>query len=457
MKDDPVGLSVGTTSNRPRQHFFENSDESPHHIALWLAKEIPISPRTVHVGECDAQGSCKDDEHRQDDLSDPSSDPASVDVDDVHDPPSSSEDSKSSSKESASPDVDTYPTGSSGVEEQETCEEEEVTEAPLQTQTRDGHIRSTNTSGTPNVPLENEATEVSSTPPPPDTASDADFITIEAMPSLDESEQKSLLRHSVSCGGRFSSVGLRKNMCPSFPSTDESLQAAIEGMMAKLSPSASRRLGASYYEDSENNEFLNNYFYCVKPKEIPKLKKKEDQQYAPDEHQANDAYCHAMGVDTVMSGISFLFSANPGPPSDYIIPHQAARERALSLGRDGEMEMRPDGWLGMLGMSSHHFKFSFINGSEKPGENSPFHFQPPCLKKCVDVSSPGKKPQGGNVILQSSSTEQRGPSTTRNSDSKFEAIFGVSREEFMSLSKVEKWLIVEKNARKITEISKAAQ
>jgi hypothetical protein len=501
--DSPDDLSLEKTATVSCRTLIGGQDRSPRKDAVWFSKERPISPRTVHLHEVDAY---KVGEHWQDDTS------THCGSHDSQDPPSSSEKRKPGCKEELNDlhgPVEEHKEcdNESAMNQKPTflwSANKKLGDANIVV----AHVPSTTEScPEPFELIKADQTDLVDTPS--ELPCNRECMTHEAPAPSDGGGERNILLHTVSLGGilstdtpglkrtmswpdasgafqpamnrmndlseperqeivnlgpevvcnSFTSAGRRiilagsQTMCHSFPSTDESFQAAVEGMMARLSPSPSPRPKDSHFADSENNEFLNNYFYCVKPEKAKKLaeeRRHTQRAVCTEPGYGNDAFCHDIGVDTVCNGFTFLFSSDRATP--VVSKPQTERKRSLSLGRDSDFELKPSGWLGMFEMASNRFRFGFKNTPRN--ERAPFHFQPPCLKKACSIA-PAKTRHRKMLILSPSDknafeavVEMQRPSYASLSDSRFQSIFGVSREGFLSLSKADRRRLVEKSAEK---------
>ncbi len=162
-------------------------------------------------------------------------------------------------------------------------------------------------------------------------------------------------------------------MCHTFPSADENFQVAVEEMMSRLSPNAATWRKESYIGEEENNEFLNNYFYCTKTSVASTLS--ESTPTHERVGSGGDSFCHVIGVDAVCSGIRFIFSEEEARPDPII-----SRQRAVSLdGRFHEKDSANNNWLRTLESLVNPF-----GSSRSPElEEDPLQFDPPFLKKAA--------------------------------------------------------------------------
>jgi hypothetical protein len=163
-----------------------------------------------------------------------------------------------------------------------------------------------------------------------------------------------------------------ESMCHPRDVGPPSFQAATD-VLARFSPAQDDM--ARYYPDAENQEFLNNYFYCGKQEEAflpqPRYVNAEATGWT-DPCVGNETFCTAMGVENVCAGFNFLFTTdgtarNPSMPT-------GNRERVLSVGPAREARAT---WMGVLDMASSRFSFAG-NGANNDNKNL---YQPPCLKK----------------------------------------------------------------------------
>jgi hypothetical protein len=215
-----------------------------------------------------------------------------------------------------------------------------------------------------------------------------------------------------------------KNVPRRFAAPEEGFQKAVEEMIATLSPTPSQTFMDNYFSDAENNEFLSNYFYCVKPKTTKKqLPGSEDYD---DGQICRDALCSRIGMENMLSGISFLFPEKDADKSLLCKP-EPVKARALSLGN--EDSDRDDGWLGMLRMNSSRFSLHFNQAKDDGGDRGLFRFQPPFLKKS-STSSCAWLPEA----------EPNPPNGSKAS--RFEKVM-MSKDGFLSMSNDEKWNLIQ--------------
>jgi hypothetical protein len=150
----------------------------------------------------------------------------------------------------------------------------------------------------------------------------------------------------------------------------------LEKLIAKLSP-RSRREAKNCFKDTENNEFLDNYLYCARPKERSNMfvrEKYSGRLYCADTFVGQNALCH--GVDTVCNGLDYLF-----PKSRQAGNNSRARARTLSIDRsNGENQ----GWLDTITKRRFGIGKKSIPGAD---DKTSAHFSPPDLKTSVPAKS----------------------------------------------------------------------
>lgn len=161
------------------------------------------------------------------------------------------------------------------------------------------------------------------------------------------------------------------------PSKSAKVQSALEGIISQLSPKSSREPRESL-GDSENNEFLNNYFYCAKPRGTYSSTAKRDQHryryYCGETVGGNGMLCH--GVDSMCHGLDYLFPRS-NKASHILLDPKRDEESGLSLYRDKGEKSR-SGWLGALAINRFSFTARTAPGADTQGDGN---FRPPFLKR----------------------------------------------------------------------------
>ena len=172
---------------------------------------------------------------------------------------------------------------------------------------------------------------------------------------------------------------------PNSPGT-ASFQAAMD-MISGFS--STRKDVDVYFPESENDEYLNNYFYCGKQggKTVShKLESSVDGNVCIDPGLAREALC-TMGVDNVCSSFTFLFASGQESRKRET-PIDNGHSRTLSVGPERVSQVdNSDSWLGVLDMASA--RFSFGRRSTNEGRTK---FHPPCLKKTSGMTVPQSTP-----------------------------------------------------------------
>lgn len=160
-------------------------------------------------------------------------------------------------------------------------------------------------------------------------------------------------------------------MCHTFPSADENFQSAVEEMLSRLSPNTATWRRDLFIGESENDEFLNNYFYRTKGSRkhrSPASSHSNDRVFV-----GVDSLCHVIGVDAVCNGFRFIFNERTHRPAV-----MASRQRSVSL--DGRWQNKPRSsstWYTTLeGLLNN-----FGSAGEPSHEVDPHHFDPPYLRK----------------------------------------------------------------------------
>ena len=179
----------------------------------------------------------------------------------------------------------------------------------------------------------------------------------------------------------FSSFGFSRS-CENSPSRQEGFHKTMEDMFSNLTPKSRRRLAEMRISESENNEYLSNYFYVVKPP-TAKEKLRGAQTSNPTEEGyscAKDAFCsHLLGMDTMMCGLKLLFRGTKDTEPELPAKPAPVKVRALSVGNE-DVDY-DDSWLGMLGMNRRTLSFYNTEDSDGSGGSQRlFQFQPPSLK-----------------------------------------------------------------------------
>jgi hypothetical protein len=237
-------------------------------------------------------------------------------------------------------------------------------------------------------------------------------------------------------------------------SVSTSLKTTVGDVISRFTPTCQERQEASiYYPESENSEFLNNYFYCS-------CSKNEDGEVplAQQPQSASDAFacaepcegvdqfdsCHV--GDAIRDGIDFLFRPNRAVHRSSSTPTLrplAMKERALSVGRIDGSEAPSRKWFGVIDMSSSRFSFPFQksgnDAADKPAYQS--QLQPPCHKKSLSCGpsqmSPRSRAKSSHFSGDSFGNYVRSQQFPEGatSESQFEALCGMSRDEFLCLPK----------------------
>jgi hypothetical protein len=162
-----------------------------------------------------------------------------------------------------------------------------------------------------------------------------------------------------------------------YPPKSTKVQSALEEIISKLSP-RSNRGPRDCFKDSENNEFLSNYFYCAKPKDWKRVSGKREKHesgfYCGETIGRQGMLCN--GVDTVCHGLDYLFPRSNETGQNSLDPNSGG-EHGLSLDK-AKSEKPWSGWLGAL--TRNRFSFSFKNASGADGQGDA-NFRPPFLKR----------------------------------------------------------------------------
>lgn len=161
-------------------------------------------------------------------------------------------------------------------------------------------------------------------------------------------------------------------MCHTLPSADENFQSAVEEMLSRLSPNITACRRDLFMGESDNDEFLNNYFYRTKltgKNPTPACSHTNERVYV-----GFDSLCHVIGVDAVCSGFRFIFSEQAHRPAV-----TSSRQRSVSLdGRRHNKTPSRSSWYTTLEGMLNHFGSSH---DSSPHEVDPLHFDPPYLRK----------------------------------------------------------------------------
>ena len=161
------------------------------------------------------------------------------------------------------------------------------------------------------------------------------------------------------------SNGDEESSSGNFPVGEEGAKSALRKMLSHLSPTFVGEGTSGSFKESENNEFLSNYFYVPKPKGRGKA-------FARQSH-INSLNCarHGMlcsGVESVCAGLDFLFieKTEAGKKTGDI----RGKERSMSM-NGGDKPSK--GWLNLL--ARNKFGFEFNNPPESSDGKEVF--QPP--------------------------------------------------------------------------------
>jgi hypothetical protein len=161
------------------------------------------------------------------------------------------------------------------------------------------------------------------------------------------------------------------------PTKSTKVQSTLEEIISKLSP-RSNRGPMDCFKDSENNEFLSNYFYCAKPKDRKRVSGKREKHqyryYCGETIGRQGMLCN--GVDSVCHGLDFLFPKSNETGQNTRDPNSGG-ELGLSLDKSKSANLS-SGWLGAL--TNNRFNFSFKNASGADGQMDA-NFRPPFLKR----------------------------------------------------------------------------
>jgi hypothetical protein len=227
--------------------------------------------------------------------------------------------------------------------------------------------------------------------------------------------------------------------------SDGNFKAAVQDVLSHLSLSprkAQFKNHAAFLPESENKEFLRNYFYCTKMDEsssqlnanTAKLLEEWDNSYsvtgggiscAEPCNNVHDTQCHAFGVDAMCSGLTYYFSplttggdhsnsssnssrrrdilsqstGNQGEGMSNLLNGGKNRTRsasasgpaaaaAVTAAHQHHIDLQSTGnressWLGMFQRAaSNGFSFHAGDGSNEL-ERSKHPFTPPCLTRRV--------------------------------------------------------------------------
>lgn len=356
-RGNPADETDSKVSTQSQQQIVDSQTESPNKTAFLIAMDTPISPRTLH----ETDGHLKFDEGRQDDPADEKkqdekevfklvggSFEENKEYDEDHDP----DRQITAVVQVEIPLGDAQPGTTHTAREQDSssCD---VLESRKSFETDCSHDGSQASRNSLVVGVEPQADSTSSTKPSPLQMAGIDLASAGCQIMSNRGEL----------------------ICHSFQSTEESFQAAVQGMIEGISSSPRRRMRKSYYSARENRAFLNNYFYCVKPQHA--LKPLQEETHS-------EPICHNLGVDTMCSGLTFLFARSDSLQIDQMQHREV--ERTLSLGKESVNTEKQDGWLEMLGVFSNQ---NNVSGNEI-GRTA---YKPPNLKN-ISKTTPVKEAHG---------------------------------------------------------------
>jgi hypothetical protein len=234
-----------------------------------------------------------------------------------------------------------------------------------------------------------------------------------------------------------------------------SLQTTVGDVISRFAPTCRERQETSiYYPESENSEYLNNFFYCSKHEDgeapLAHQPQSDDDRFACAEPcEGIDQFDNCHVGDAIRGGFDFLFRPNrvvhrSSPPPTLGPARPAMKDRSLSVGRIDDSEVHSNRWFGVIDMSASRFSFVFPNSrndaADKPAYQS--QLQPPCLRKSSSHGSSKMPPRhnransshfsGGSFDKYVRSQQFPGGVT---SDSQFFRLCGMSRDAFLSLPK----------------------
>eukprot|EP00980_Cylindrotheca_fusiformis_P000343 scaffold91_cov127-Cylindrotheca_fusiformis.AAC.3 len=162
------------------------------------------------------------------------------------------------------------------------------------------------------------------------------------------------------------------------PSDSIKVQAVHGENLPRTSPPSGRET-RNLFKDSENKEFLSNYFYCGKPKGqksvVDERKRHRSRFYCGETIERHAILCH--GVDTVCNGLDYLFP-NSTEMGQSLLDTKGRRSRGLALEKT-KSESSQSGWLSAL--SGTRFSFSSKTTKEVDAPKDAGNFRPPFLKR----------------------------------------------------------------------------
>ena len=243
-----------------------------------------------------------------------------------------------------------------------------------------------------------------------------------------------------------------------------SFQTTVGDVISRFTPTCQERLETSiFYPESENSEFLNNYFYCSKNEdgEVPLSHQPQsaaDRYACAEPCEGVDQFDNCHVGEAIRGGFEFLFRPNRVVHRSSSTPtlKPVMKERALSVGRIDDSEVHSRRWFGVIDMSSSRF-FPFPNsGKDEAGKLAyQCQLQPPCLKKsssCGQSRIPSRPAQRHNRAKTSLISDSSFDKYVRSqqfpegatSESQFQALCGMSRDAFLSLPKKDRVRVAEK-------------
>jgi hypothetical protein len=234
-----------------------------------------------------------------------------------------------------------------------------------------------------------------------------------------------------------------------------SFQTTVGDVISRFTPTCQESHETSiYYPESENSEFLNNFFYCSKNEdgEVPLSHQPQsaaDRYACAEPCEGIDQFDNCHVGDAIRGGFDFIFRPNRvvHRSSSTSTLKPAMQERALSVGRIDDPEVHSRGWFGVIDMSSSRF-FPFPNSGKDAADKQAYQFQlqPPCLKKSLSYGPSKMSSRTKQRQYRAKSSLISGDSFDKylrshqfpegaTSESQFQALCGMSRDAFLSLPK----------------------
>jgi hypothetical protein len=213
----------------------------------------------------------------------------------------------------------------------------------------------------------------------------------------------------------------------------DSLQVAMDNMIAKLSPATCGSPKYPYISHAENNDFLNNYLYCSKPAEQWNLL--DAATSFDDTTQSASIQCVNFIFGSSCDGITNLVTS--------LFPKRRSFEsrEIFTLNKETYAEADPDSWFNV---AAERFDGALerLVGRAREQRN---RFQAPSLKKKPPsvrrISSPPDDLQDDSIVLvREKAPDEVVPQEQAQehtlSDPQFRIIYGMSRERFQELNTV---------------------